>query len=386
MKKWILLLAMLFIVGGAVAEEETPQPARYAPGDEVKLTLHLSAPAVSGLQLRLAWDPAVLELGEEEPEMAAFFSDAAAMVLLYAAPEEGLLTVVWAQETDVALTDVYVMDFTLRVREDACGGGTEITLPALQLMDAAGKTLSTQAEGLTVWIDAPLPLATMIPAQTPQASDEPTPTPQPAEAHVWLTTVEEAELPQATATPGQYIPSRPADASTVAPTATPAPTPPTVVIGNTPVPDAAQGKLRLRVTEQGEGFLVELLADGLTIGGLQATIGYDPAAARCTSAAFTDAFRARAMIQMVHCDDAGHIRLVFSSTEGYAAAGETIFAAVFTAAEAGEIVLSLSDVKCTNMDENLSMWQMENQQTVYTVQPMDDLTVVQSDSKGADAT
>lgn len=388
MKKWILLLlAMACIVSGAMAEEAALQPARYAPGETARLVLNLTAPGISGLQMQLAWDPAALELAEE-PEMAGFFCDDTMMTMMYLKEDEGTLTIVWMQDQDIALTDVSVLELSLRVREDACGGETAVSIPALQLNNAAGETLHTQAEGVVLWIDAPLPMAPLIPAETPQSTDVPVPTPQPYDAHVWLTTADTQALPEASATPGQYIPSRPGDSTgkvVIEPTSTPVPTPPTVVIGNTPAPAVTEGKLCLRVTEQGAGFLVELLADDMTIGGLQATISYDPTAATCTSAAFTREARASAMIQMAHCDDAGHIRLVYSSTEGYAASGEAIFAAEFAAASAEQIVLTLSDVKCTNMEENLSIWQMENQQTVYTIQPMDDMTIVENESKGADA-
>ena len=144
------------------------------------------------------------------------------------------------------------------------------------------------------------------------------------------------------------------------------------------------GKLSLRVTPNGEAFRVELIAEEITIGGLQATISYDPSAAQCVSAAFAEPFRSAAMIQMVNRSEPGSIKLVYSSTEGYSAAGEVIFAAEFTAEE-GQIVLTLADAKCTNVNEALSVWRMEDQKTVYTIQPMNDLTIIEPEKEGAEA-
>lgn len=386
MKKWILLLlTVLCIVSGAAAEEATLQPPRYAPGDEVPLRLYLSAPGLAGLQMRIAWDASVFELADTEPQLTAFFAEDAMLSMVYAGPEEGVLTLVWLRETDVTLTDVCVLELVLRVREDAWGGVTAVSIGDCLLTDVQAAPLATQAEGVEIGIDAPLPTCTPVPAETPEPAmtPEPTHTPEPVVARVWLTDALSAEEAVPSATPGQYIPSRPKDAGdmvevspvpTAAPTVTPAPTPVTVVIGATPAPGAEAGKLRLQVTETAEGFRVELIAEDVTIGGLQAVIGFDPAAAKCTGAAFTDAFRKSAMVQMVHPDASGRIHLVYSSVNGYLAAGEAIFTADFTAEEGAQVILSLTDVKCTNAGETLTMWQMPPQQTVYRIQPMDDMT------------
>ncbi len=387
MKKLILLLlAALCMLSGAAAEEEMLRPSRYAPGDEVPLRLYLTAPGLAGLQMRLCWDTSVFELPEREPELTAFFGEDAMLSMVYAEPEEGVLTIVWLRETDVTLTDVCVLEFPLRVREDAWGGVTAVSIGDCLLTDVQAAPLATQAEGAEIEIDAPLPTCTPIPAETPETAPtpEPTHTPEPVAALVWLTDKlisDEEAAP--TATPGQYIPSRPKDVSDVAevspaptatPAVTPAPTPVTVVIGATPVPETETDKLRLHVTDTAEGFRVELIAADVTIGGLQAVIGFDPAAATCTGAAFTDAFRRSAMVQMVHPDASGKIRLVYSSVNGYPAAGEAIFAADFTAERGTQIVLTLTGVKCTNADEALTMWQAPPQETVWRVQPMDDMT------------
>lgn len=383
MKKWILMVLCVCIIGWAMAEEATPQPARYAPGEEVPLSLYLTAPEIAGLQMRLAWDPAVLEIVDETAAFTAFFAEDALLAMLYAKPEEGEMTILWMQEKDVALTNMGVLDVVFRVREDACGGETRVSIPALMLTDAAGNVLNIQVEELCAEIDAPV-ASTPIPQAASELEDEAaptvTPSPAPVEAYVWL-----AETGNEAEEAAQIISERPNGAmENVVAEATPAPTPATVVLGGTPVPDAATDQLSLRVIPQGENFRVELVAREMNIGGLQATISYDPTAAQCVSAAFAEPFKAAAMIQMVNRGEAGSIKLVYSSTEGYEAAGEVIFVAEFTAEE-GQVVLTLADVKCTNVNESLSVWCMEEQQTVYTIQPMNDLTIIEPEKEGAEA-
>jgi hypothetical protein len=386
MRKMILLLMVLAgIIGWAAAEEAPPQPARYAPGENVPLSLYLTAPRIAGLQMRLAWDPAAFEMAEETAELTAFFAEDALLAMLYAKPDEGEMTMVWMQEKDIALAEVCVLDFVLRVREDACGGETMVSLPALMLTDAEGNVLHTQADGLLVAIDAPL-ASTPLPQEIPAAEGTPvpaaTPTPAPVEAWVWLAVTND----DADAESGQIISSRPNGSmmgEVIEPT--PVPTPATVVLGSTPAPQAMDDKLYLRVTPNGENFLVELIAEDMTIAGLQATIGYDPAAAKCVSAAFADDFKAAAIIQMVNRSEAGSIKMVYSSTAGYPAAGRAIFSAEFAALSAEQPVLTLSDVKCIQVGDNASVVQLSGPQRSYTIQPMNDLAIVENNGKGAEA-
>lgn len=372
MKKCILLLlAALLLVCGAMAEEETPQPPRCAPGETVDLRLCLTVPEMAGMQLRLSWDPEVMELAEESPELAAFFSQDAMLSMVYAEPEEGVMTLVWLQATDVTLTDMPVLDFSLRIREDAPGGEAQLTILDHLLTDVAGTPLLTQAEGMTFIIDAPR--STPEPTLTPEPTPEPDVTPEPCEAFLWVTLQEDE--PISPDSPGQYIPSRPGGSMDMevitpspAPTATPAPTPVTVVIGATPTPPVRQDKLQLRTVPTSGGFRLEIVAQDVDIGGLQATISYDPHLASCTGAAFTDAFVSPAMVKMIHQTE-GCIRLVYSSMEGYTAQGEVIFSADFAAAQGTQLVLTLADVKCTNAEAELTMWQQQPQQVTLTIPP-----------------
>ena len=370
MKKWILLLlAALLLVCGAMAEEETPQPPRCAPGETVDLRLCLTVPEMAGMQLRLSWDPEVMELAEESPELAAFFSQDAMLSMVYAEPEEGVMTLVWLQATDVTLTDMPVLDFSLRIREDAPGGEAQLTILDHLLTDVAGTPLLTQAEGMTFIIDAPR--STPEPTLTPEPTPEPDVTPEPSEAFLWVTLQEDE--PISPDSPGQYIPSRPGGSMDMevitpspAPTATPAPTPVTVVIGATPTPPVRQDKLQLRAVPTSDGFRLEIVAQDVDIGGLQATISYDLHLASCTGAAFTDAFVSHAMVKMIHQTE-GCIRLVYSSMEGYTAQDAVIFSADFTAAQGTQLILTLADVKCTNAEAELTMWQQQPQQVTLTI-------------------
>jgi len=369
MKKWFLwLLAALLLTCSAVAEE-TIEPPRYAPGETVQLRLRVTAPGMAGLQLRLAWDPAVMEIAEEAPELAAFFSQDAMLSMVYAEPEEGVMTLVWLQAADVSLTDVPVLDFALRIRENTPGGVAYITVLDCLLTDMTGAPLRTQAEGMSVIIDAPVPTPELTPEPTLEPTLEPELTPEPCEAFLWISLQEDEEL--ANSVPGQYIPSRPSgsmemEVVTATPAATPVPTPETVVIGTTPAPVVRQDKLQMRTIRTDDGFRLELVAKDVTIGGLQATISYDPILASCTGAAFADEFLSSAMVKMIHQGE-GDIRLVYSSPEGYQAQGEAIFTADFSAAHAAQITLTLTDVKCTNADAELTMWQQDPQQITLTL-------------------
>lgn len=373
MKKWFLwLLAALLLTCSAVAEEAI-EPPRYAPGETVELRLRVTAPGMAGLQLRLAWDPTVMEIAEETPELAAFFSQDAMLSMVYAEPEEGVMTLVWLQAADVSLTDIPVLDFALRIREDAPGGETYITVLDCLLTDMTGAPLRTQAEGMSIIIDAPVSTPELTPELTPEPSPDPTAepeiTPEPCEAFLWISLQEDEEL--ANSVPEQYIPSRPSgsmemEVVTATPAATPVPTPVTVVIGATPAPVIRQDKLQMRTTRTDDGFRLELVATDVTIGGLQATITYDPSLASCIGAAFADEFLSSAMVKMNHQGE-GSIRLVYSSPEGYQAQGEAIFAADFSATQAARITLTLTDVKCTNADAELTMWQQEPQQITLTL-------------------
>lgn len=391
MKKWFLwLLAALLMACSAVAEEAI-EPPRYAPGETAELRLRVTASEMAGLQLRLAWDPAVMEIAEEAPELAAFFSQDAMLSMVYAEPEEGIMTLVWLQAADVSLTDIPVLDFALRIREDAPGGEAHITVLDCLLTDMTGAPLRTQVEGMSVIIDAPMSTPELTPEPTPESTLEPEITPEPCEAFLWISLQEDEEL--AADIPGQYIPSRPSGSmemeiitASPAPTATPAPTPVTVVIGATPAPVIRQDKLQLRATRTDDGFHLDLIASDVTIGGLQATITYDPRLASCTGAAFADEFLSSAMVKMIHQSE-GSIRLVFSSPEGYQAQGEAIFAADFSAAQFARITLTLTDVKCTNADAELTMWQQEPQQITLTL-TKDGASFIapKSTTEGAEAT
>jgi len=242
MKKWILMMLCVCIMGWAMAEEATPQPARYAPGEEVPLSLYLTAPEIAGLQMRLAWDPAVLEIVDETAAFTAFFAEDALLAMLYAKPDEGEMTILWMQEKDVALTNMGVLDVVFRVREDACGGETRVSIPALMLTDAEGNVLNTQAEDLCAEIDAPV-AATSIPQETPapEWSEVPatTPSPAPVEACVWLAKTGD----EMAAESSQIISERPNGSMESLEIV---PTPATVVIGSTPVPETFMDKLSLR--------------------------------------------------------------------------------------------------------------------------------------------
>ena len=368
MKKCILLLmTVLLLACSAMAEVETPQPPRYTPGEIVELRLRLTAPVLAGLQLRLAWDPSVMEIAEDDPELAAFFSQDEMLSMVYAEPEEGVMTLVWLQAADVALTDVPVLDFALRILEDAPGGETHLTFPDCLLTDTAGTPLRTQADGMTIIIDAPLPSPT--PTASPEPTAEPEITPEPSEAFLWLGLQEDELLPDDK--PGQLIPSRPGGAmemEIITPTATPVPTPVTVVIGATPAPVIQANKLQLRAVPTSEGFRLEVVAQDGNIGGLQAIITYDPSLASCTAAAFLEPFASHAIVKMIHQAE-GSLRLVYSSMEDYPAKGEAIFTADFTAVPGVQIVLSLTDVKCTNAEAELTMWQQSPQRLTLTIPP-----------------
>lgn len=370
MKKCILLLLTAFLLAcSAVAEEEAPQPPRYAPGETAELRLRLTAPAMAGLQLRLAWDPAVMEIAEEAPELAAFFGQDAMLSMVYAEPEEGVMTLVWLHATDVTLTDLPVLDFALRIREDAPGGETQITILDCLLTDVTGAPLLTQVDGMTLIIDAPM--STPEPTVTPEPTPEPEITPEPCVAFLWVALQKDEPLPMDNS--GQYIPSRPSSSMEMeiitpspAPTATAAPTPVTVVIGATPTPVIQQDKLQLHTVPTSDGFRLEIIARDVNIGGLQATITYDPNLADCTNAAFTEPFLDHAMVKMIHQTE-GSIQLVYSSMEGYQAQDDAIFVADFTATRAGQIVLTLANVKCTNAEAELTMWQQPPQQVTLTI-------------------
>lgn len=389
MRKCIILLLVAFLaVCSGVAEEATSQPPRYTPGEDAALRLRLTAPAAAGLQMRLAWDPAVLEIANDEPELAAFFSQAAILSMIYAQPEDGVLTIVWLRATDVALSDVAVLDFSLRVREDAAGGESTVSIEECLVTDISGMQLHTQAEGIVLQIDAPVQEeGNATPA--PTAELEPLPqeisTPEPYEAFLSITTQDEAPL--ATATPGLYIPSQPSGAANmvVMPTPTPVamsvPTPATVVIGATPTPGAQQGKLQLRANATDNGFRLEIVANDVDISGLQAELTFDTAMVQCSHAAFTDAFVRQAMINMVHRNE-GSIRMVYSNLEGFAAENSVIFTADFTAEKGSKVILQLTDVK--GVDAELNVWYEPMQQVVVTVHEAPN-NVSEFVNKGADA-
>lgn len=423
MKKWILLLlALILTCAGAQAEELLPQPAPCAPRDEVELTLYLTAPDMAGLQLCISWDPAVFELPEGTYlDLDADFRKDAMLSMLHPDREEGTMTLVWLRQTNTTVEEARVVTFPLLVREDAPGGETTVTMSEFLLTDVSAKSLPTQIGGVTFLVDALMPTPTLTPEPTatpeptvtpefpqeatptpePTATPVPTATPEPIVAYAWLeatvipaptltpaptATPEPTATPAPTRTPGQYIPSRPSGSggsvvigttATPRPTATPVPTPATVVIGATPVPVPADARLYLQTRPTADGFLVELHADGMVIGGLQAAITYDAAAAECTAAAFAEDFLAGTMVHLINRDTPGQIRLVYSNMTGYQANGGAIFTASFKAAPGAQLVLKLADAKCTNANTSLALWNFASQSLVYQVQPMEDLTVIE---------
>ena len=420
MKKWILplLLACVLLCSWAQTEEVPPlQPASCAPGDKVELTLYLTAPDMAGLQLCIAWDPKVFDLPDTILDLDADFRADAMLSMLHPDRENGTMTLVWLRQTDVTVEKARVVTFPLVVREDAPGGETTVSMTEFLLTDVSAKGLPTQVDGVTLMVDAPMPTASPTPEPTatpeptvtpeippeitatpePTATPTPTATPEPIVAYAWLEaevfpaptptpepTATPTPTPKPTPTPGHYVPSRPGGSGgsvvigttpTPRPAVTAEPTPPTVIIGATPAPAPYGASLFLKTRPASDGFLVELHANGVVIGGLQATITYDETSAQCDAAAFSASFLNGAMVHMVNTDTPGQIKLVYSNLSGYTADGSAIFTARFKATPGAQLVLKLTDVKCTNADTSLQMWGFANQSVVYQVQPLKDLTL-----------
>ena len=102
----------------------------------------------------------------------------------------------------------------------------------------------------------------------------------------------------------------------------------------------------------GDTAALKISADGVTMGGLQATVCYNPDQLEyvADSAAFADAFADCAAISMINDSVAGEIKLIYSSTDGYSPDGEDIFAAEFTVktCEVDIDPITVSDIKTTN--------------------------------------
>jgi len=102
----------------------------------------------------------------------------------------------------------------------------------------------------------------------------------------------------------------------------------------------------------GETITLKISAEGITLGGFQATLSYNPDELEYVegSGAFTDAFADKASISMVNDATAGAIKLIYSSTEGFTPDGGDIFTAQFSIRRCGVDFepIVLAGIKTTN--------------------------------------
>lgn len=97
-------------------------------------------------------------------------------------------------------------------------------------------------------------------------------------------------------------------------------------------------------------------ASGSTIGGVQATLTYDPAQMEYVngSAAFLDDFAQRADVKMINDGVAGQIQLLYANSDGYQPDGSSIFTARFRLLSMVENItpVLMTDIKTTNADQD----------------------------------
>lgn len=259
---------------------------------------------------------------------------------------------------------------------------------------------------------------------TPDPTVTPTPTPEPVDARLWLEaditpaitptpqptetpTPEPTATPEPTETPTPEPTFTPEPTPTATPTPSPTPTvitsggngggngntdddaddsadddddggivitpaPTTVVVGSSPAPAPQNARLYLRTAPAAGGFTLTLCADGMTIGGLQASILYDEGVASLREARLDAEFQKLSTVSLVNTDLPGEVRLVYASTTGYQAQGKPILTLRFSAPVNRDITVTLSDVKCTSADAALTVWDLPPQTVTYRVLPVEE--------------
>lgn len=384
-----------------------PEPITLIPGDILELNLKLTAQA-AGLQAEIAWDPAQLILTEDPLTFTPDFAGGAMIAMINPEPETGSIRLVYLRQDNLSAEDMLVLPLTFRVTDTAVSGETEIIIRELLLADISNTAVNAAAEGLTVTIigaepsvtpeatETPVPEATAepeIPAArlylelmpAPEATAEPTAT--PTAAPTATPTVRPAPTPTR---PSGHIGGGSSSGSTpttpqptAEPAATPEPTIPSISIGGaTPAPDhsnAASGKIRLIARTAEDGVLLELLADDVQIGGLQAEIVYNAADAQLIHADFSESFAQNAMIRMVNDSQPGKISLVYTNLNGYTADGSAIFTAQFRCSTADALAFGLTNAKFTGAGADMSATVVTDQQVQYQIQPEDDLDIIEED-------
>jgi len=119
----------------------------------------------------------------------------------------------------------------------------------------------------------------------------------------------------------------------------------------------------------GSTVTLAIRADGLTFGGLQAVVNYNPDQLTYVpgSAAYSSAFRQGASVTMINDAATGQLKLVYANSNGYTPDNSDIFTAQFVINEIGYLgdPITLSGLKATNTGADLTSVPINGLNEIY---------------------